>query len=73
MQKTLYEKDLLLRKAKQDIEKVRKHRDSLEDRIPTFEKSVEELTHLVEKCSKDVDRETKRKDAALKEQYKLRD
>jgi hypothetical protein len=50
---------------------VRKHRDSLENRIPTFEKSVEELTQLVEKCSKDVDRETKRKEVAIKEKQQL--
>jgi hypothetical protein len=61
----------MVRKIRQDLEKARKHRDSLENRIPTFEKSVDELTSLVEKCSKDTDRETKRKEAAIKEKQTL--
>jgi hypothetical protein len=47
--KQVYDKDALFKKTKADLDKVRKHRDCLENRIPSLTKNLDDLTKLVEK------------------------
>ena len=55
---------MLIRKAKEEVQKAKKAKDLLEQRIPTLETSIEEMKALVEKFAADSQKEIKRREVA---------
>ena len=62
----MVDKDMAVRKAKGDVDKIKKAKEVLEHRIPTMEHSIDDLKNLVEKFSTESQREIKKREYAEK-------
>ena len=61
------EKENDKRKLKAELDKVRKQRDLLEQKVPTMDGNISDLQVMVEKLSRETEKEQKRREQAVKE------
>ena len=61
------EKENDKRKLRAELDKVRKQRDILEQKVPTLDGNINDLQVIVDKLSKDVEKEGKRREVASKD------
>ena len=58
----MVEKDFTVRKARAEVDKVKKAKEVLEHRLPTMEHNIDDLKNLVEKFSSESQKEIKKRD-----------
>jgi len=56
------EKENAKRQLKAELDKARKQRDLLEQKIPTMDKNIDELQILVDKMSREIDKEMRKRE-----------
>ena len=61
------ERDSVTRKSRADLDKVRKQRDLLEQKVPTMDTNIDQLQLMLEKLQKENEKEVKRREIAIKE------
>jgi chromosome segregation ATPase len=69
----LSDKDATIKKLKSQSDKSKLHSQNLDRRIPEFETQIAELNLLVDQCTKDVERETKKRESAEKRASETRE
>ena len=69
----MVEKDLTVRKARAEVDKVKKAKEVLEHRLPTMEHNIDDLKNLVEKFSSESQKEIKKREVAEKRQDQLQE
>ena len=55
------------RKLRAELEKAKKQRDILEQKMPTLDSNIDELQVMLEKMSREIDKETKKRENAVRE------
>ena len=73
VQKQLLSQESSIRKTTQQYDKAKTQKSCLENRIPLLQKNLEDLTALVEKQTKDRDRENKRREIAVREKNQMKE
>ena len=61
------EKENEKRKLKAELDKVRKQRDLLEQKVPNLDTNISELQTMVDKMSRETEKEQKRREQAIKD------
>ena len=69
----MVDKDLTVRKARAEVDKVKKAKEVLEHRLPTMEHNIDDLKNLVEKFSSESQKEIKKREVAEKRQDQLQE
>lgn len=69
----MVDKDISVRKARAEVDKVKKAKEVLEHRLPTMEHSIDDLKNLVEKFSLESQKEIKKREIAEKRQDQLQE
>jgi hypothetical protein len=64
----MVDKDISVRKARAEVDKVKKAKEVLEHRLPTMEHSIDDLKNLVEKFSLESQKEIKKREISEKRQ-----
>lgn len=67
LQRAMAEKENDKRKLRAELEKSRKERNLLEHKMPTMDQNIGELQVIVDKMSREIDKETKKREAAVRE------
>ena len=61
------EKENEKRKLRAELDKARKQRDLLEQKIPTMDGNIGDLQVMVDKLTREIDRETKKREQAMRD------
>lgn len=67
MVQKINDKEILIRKVKLEIEKAKNSKEFFETKVPQMEQQVVELNLVVERMTREADKETKRRLEATKE------
>ena len=61
------EKENDKRKLKAELDKMRKQRDILEQKVPNLDSNISDLQSMVEKLSREIEKEQKKREQAVRE------